>query len=83
MKYNPAIHRRRSIRLKGYDYSKKGIYFITVCCQDMICRFGQIKNGKMILNDVGKIGTWVQIIHYQTIGFFCVAAQLLGKHHPK
>lgn len=31
MKYNPEIHHRRSIRLKNYDYSKSGAYFITIC----------------------------------------------------
>jgi len=31
MKYNPAIHHRRSIRLKGYDYSQAGLYFVTIC----------------------------------------------------
>ena len=40
--YNPKIHHRRSIRLKGYDYSKAGLYFITICCQNRICRFGKI-----------------------------------------
>ena len=29
MSYNPLIHHRRSIRLKGYDYSQAGLYFIT------------------------------------------------------
>jgi hypothetical protein len=38
MKYNPQIHHRRSIRLKGYDYSQAGAYFITICCQDKKCR---------------------------------------------
>ena len=42
MIYNPNIHHRRSIRLKGYDYSKAGLYFITICCEDRICRFGEI-----------------------------------------
>jgi len=55
MPYNPNIHHRRSIRLKGYDYSQAGLYFITICCQDKICRFGKIENGEMILNDFGKI----------------------------
>jgi len=54
-KYNPAIHHRRSIRLKGYDYSQSGLYFVTICCQDRICRFGKIENGEMVLNDFGKI----------------------------
>ncbi len=41
-KYNPQIHHRRSIRLKGYDYSQAGLYFITICCEDRICRFGNV-----------------------------------------
>jgi hypothetical protein len=45
MRYNPQIHHRRSIRLKGYDYAKAGAYFITICCHKMECRFGQIMTG--------------------------------------
>ena len=54
MPYNPTIHHRRSIRLKDYDYSQSGMYFVTICCQNHICRFGKIENGKMILNDAGQ-----------------------------
>ena len=53
--YNPAIHHRRSIRLKGYDYSQKGLYFITLCTENGDYLFGEIINGKMILNEYGKI----------------------------
>ncbi|MDR1937631.1 MAG: hypothetical protein LBQ73_03910 [Tannerellaceae bacterium] len=53
--FNPNLHHRRSIRLKGYDYSQAGMYFITICCQDRSCRFGAIENGEMILNDMGKL----------------------------
>jgi putative transposase len=42
MPYNPNIHHRRSIRLKGYDYSQAGLYFITICVQDRKCLFGEI-----------------------------------------
>ena len=55
MPYNPNIHQRRSIRLKGYDYSQAGLYFITICIQDRECFFGNIVNGEMILNDAGKM----------------------------
>ena len=55
MKYNPQIHKRRSIRLKGYDYSQAGLYFVTICVQHRACLFGKIENGKMILNDAGKM----------------------------
>ena len=55
MPYNPQKHHRRSIRLKGYDYSQEGAYFITICCHNRQGIFGEIKNGKMHLNKYGKI----------------------------
>ena len=55
MTFNPKIHHRRSIRLKGYDYSQPGLYFITICCQDRIHRFGHVQNNKMVLNEFGRI----------------------------
>jgi len=54
-RYNPNIHHRKSIRLKGYDYSKAGLYFITICTHNRQCLFGDIVDGKMILNEAGKI----------------------------
>jgi len=45
MSYNPNIHHRRSIRLKGYDYSQAGLYFITICAQDRACLFGYVSVG--------------------------------------
>jgi len=63
MTFNPLIHHRRSIRLKDYDYSKEGLYFITFCCQNRRHLFGKIISGKMILNDAGKIAEkcWLEI----------------------
>ncbi len=55
MKYNPNIHHRRSIRLKGYDYSQPGAYFITICTHQRECLFGEILNGQMQLNNFGRI----------------------------
>jgi REP element-mobilizing transposase RayT len=62
-RYNPEIHHRRSIRLKGYDYSQAGLYFITICVQDRICLFGKVVNGNMELNEAGKIAVscWLEI----------------------
>lgn len=70
MKYNPEIHHRRSIRLYGYDYSQPGAYFITLCTHNRECLFGNIMDGKMVLNDVGKIAhqCWLEIpIHYPNV----------------
>ncbi len=68
---NPNFHNRRSIRLKGYDYSQSGLYFITLCVQNRERLFGEIRpvgaalvgalnpnpaNSQfMILNDAGKM----------------------------
>lgn len=58
MKYNPDIHHRRSIRLRGYDYSREGAYFITICAQNRQCIFGHIENNTMMLNAFGQIAYW-------------------------
>ena len=55
MTYNPEIHHRRSIRLKEYDYSQSGAYFVTVCVWQRESLFGEIKNGETLLNEFGKI----------------------------
>ncbi|MBK7009222.1 MAG: hypothetical protein IPH36_11620 [Saprospiraceae bacterium] len=61
--YDPRIHHRRSIRLRGYDYGQPGYYFITICCQDRACLFGEVVECKMILNQAGKIAyeCWLAI----------------------
>jgi putative transposase len=74
MKPQP-IPNRHSIRLKGYDYSQAGLYFITLCCQDRLPLFGQIVRGnnapaQMILNNAGHIADkcWLEIpMHYPNV----------------
>ena len=69
MKFNPRIHHRRSIRLKGYDYSKAGAYFITINCHKGKHRFGKIvvdeqsKEARMELNEFGIIAynEWIKL----------------------
>ena len=68
--YNPDIHHRRSIRLHNYDYSQSGMYFVTLCTQNRECLFGEIVDGQMQLNDVGKMvrAVWDEIpAHYPGI----------------
>ena len=55
MSYDPEIHRRRSIRLDGYDYSSAGAYFISIVAQGRLCLFGNVVDGVMRLNDGGKM----------------------------
>lgn len=55
MKYNPEKHHRRSIRLKGYDYSQAGGYFLTFVTKNRECLFGDVVNGEMVLTEFGKM----------------------------
>jgi REP element-mobilizing transposase RayT len=59
---------RKQNRLKTFDYSKAGYYFVTICVEDRLCRFGEVVNGEMVLNDLGKIvqKCWFDLPnHYQ------------------
>lgn len=60
-KSNGQRHKRRSIRLPGYDYSQAGAYYITVCTRDRKCLFGHLADGQMQLNDFGQVvqSVWV------------------------
>ena len=66
MKSNPQIYHRRSVRLKNYDYSTDGAYFITICTQNRESLFGNIGNGCMILNNAGRMikTVWDDIPQY-------------------
>jgi hypothetical protein len=85
MEYDSGIHHRHSIRLKGYDYSQAGLYFITICIHETKCLFGNIvgaslAGARMELNDFGNIclpgmGKFTQKISEYGIGCFSNNAQ--------
>ncbi|MBU4455832.1 transposase [Patescibacteria group bacterium] len=61
---------RKSIRVKGYDYSKPGYYFITICAQNRNCLFGDVRDRQMVLNDAGRMieTVWNELPeHYQHV----------------
>jgi REP element-mobilizing transposase RayT len=53
--HDPDAHHRRSIRLKGYDYSQAGAYFVTICTHERKHLFGDIVDGAVKLSEMGKI----------------------------
>jgi putative transposase len=55
MRFDPKKHHRRSIRLKDYDYSQSGAYFVTVVTQARISLFGNVNDGQLELNDAGQM----------------------------
>jgi len=69
--YNADIHHRRSIRLRDYDYSRAGAYFVTVCTWQKECIFGEVVNGVMMPNEYGRVVSshWNEIPrHYDVAG---------------
>lgn len=48
-------YRITSARLQHWDYRWPGAYFITICTKDRLHYFGEIENGKMILNEIGEM----------------------------
>ena len=53
--YDPRIHHRRSIRLRGYDYSHGGAYFVTIVTQGGACLFGEVLEAQMQMNEAGSM----------------------------
>lgn len=53
--YRPDIKPHKSIRLKGYDYSRAGAYFVTICTHNKECLFGSVMDENMVLNDFGRM----------------------------
>jgi putative transposase len=86
-KYNPQIHHRRSIRLKGYDYSQAGLYFVTICVQKRKCLFGKIVGTdlrvcpEMILNDAGKmVEKWYYVLEQKFPDIKCHQMMIMPNH---
>ncbi|HEY4743314.1 MAG TPA: transposase, partial [Desulfuromonadaceae bacterium] len=55
MAFDPTVHHRRSIRLKDYDYSQNGAYFVTLCTWQRECLFGDIMDGNMRMSETGLL----------------------------
>jgi len=55
MPYDPRKHHRRSIRLKDYDYTQAGAYFVTICTHRRECVLGDVAAGAMVLSQMGRI----------------------------
>lgn len=61
--YFKNIYRIDSARLKGWDYSSDGYYFVTINTQGEVCYFGDIINNQMVLSEIGKMAYkfWLDI----------------------
>ena len=55
MKFHRKKRNRRSLRLRGYDYSQAGAYFVTICIHGQDCLFGQVVEGETRLSEYGGV----------------------------
>ena len=74
-------HRRKNIRLQGYDYALAGLYFLTVVVQNRMHLFGQVVNGEMILNDAGRmVEKWYREIENKYPDKRCLEMVVMPNH---
>ena len=52
---NTSPHHRRSIRLRDYDYTQNGAYFVTLCTHERVCLFGKVVGDAVAVNAWGAI----------------------------
>ena len=66
MRFDPEEHHRRSIRLRGYDYSQPGAYFVTICTQDPACILADVVDGEMHATKFGAIAEscWLDLANH-------------------
>lgn len=55
MPFSPPLPARRSIRLRHFDYTSPGCFFVTLCCHQHRTLFGQIKQGELLASPIGNI----------------------------
>ena len=59
-------YRISSARLKNWDYGSNAPYFVTICTDNKICYFGDVKEGEMYLSDLGQLANkyWLEIENF-------------------
>jgi putative transposase len=81
VKFNPKIHHRHSIRLKGYDYSQAGAYYVTIVTWHREFLFGEIVGREMRLNKVGKIVEWEWLELPKRLPYVELGAHVIMPNH--
>jgi MSHA biogenesis protein MshO len=77
----PTLPQRRSLRLSGYDYSREGAYFVTLCVEKRSALLGEVVDGEMQLNDAGRTieHAWLELAkHYP--GVKVEVCQIMPNH---
>ena len=79
--WQTSLPNRKALRLKNYDYSSAGYYFLTLTIKDRLPLFGKLKNGKMIINDAGRlVYYWYYKIPQEFYNIECLDAIVMPDH---
>lgn len=72
---------RKTIRLKNYDYTQNGLYFITICVQERLCLFGNIVDNSMLLNQAGRmLEYWYKELESHFSNVICLDYVIMPNH---
>lgn len=50
-----SLPSRKNLRMQGWSFTSPGWYFLTICTKDMRSVFGAVFNGRMVLNEAGRV----------------------------
>jgi REP element-mobilizing transposase RayT len=73
--------KRKVIRLQNYDYAQPGAYFVTICTQKNKSYFGEVTDGKLLLNDAGRmIEKWYSEVMNKFYDIQCCEYVVMPNH---
>lgn len=58
------LPKRRSVRIRGFDYAQPGEYFVTLCCSGRLALLGRIADGRTVSTPMGRVAE-------ETLGWLC------------
>ncbi len=77
----PKLKNRKLNRLKDYDYSQEGYYFVSICTKEKEAYFGRMENEKMILNEYGEIVKRQWLWLENQYGYVCLDEFIVMPNH--
>jgi len=81
MPYPNTYRRKNSLRLNNYDYSKQGLYFLTLCVQNHLNLYGHVENQNMVCNPAGQmVYKWYDELENKFPSIQCNDAIVMPNH---
>ena len=72
---------RRTMRLSNWDYAQQAFYFVTICAYERLCLFGEVREGKMVLNEAGEMVVRELVYSCQLRPIFLLDSYIVMPNH--